>query len=180
MNIRSDGLQTRKMNRNRPDNGDFRIIAMVQFSISGQHAFCAWSNTYLFNMYGMDIATQVVSKTNARFDGERFDCKSTDQTITNYWNCKKESDIPNCKHTQPINNRHDFEWNYPVKDEQMTLAYYGISEEEYQKSIRKPEPPPVAEKPRAPLFTNDQRDLALAIGIPVVLLGVLLIVIRKT
>jgi hypothetical protein len=179
VNIRSSGLQTR-LSPQRPDNGDFRITALVRTSQSGEFAICTWSEYIVFKLYDNDVAMHVVTKANVNFEDDRMDCQSIEQTATHYWHYKSESDLTNCTRIEKMKHRLDVEWNVPVKDEQLTLAYYGIGEEEYQKTIRKPEPPRVAEKPRSPILTKDQRDLALAIGIPVVLLAVLLLVIRKT
>jgi hypothetical protein len=179
VSIQSDGLQTRT-SLQRPDNGKFRITALIRFSPSGQHAIATWSDYIVYKLYDIEAATHVVSKAQVRFDEEQIDCQSIDQTVTLYWHYKSESELTNCLGIEKMKHRLDVEWNVPVKDVQLTLAHYGISEEDYQKTIRKPEPPRAPEKPTKPFFTAERRDLALTIGIPAVLLGVLLIVIRKT
>jgi hypothetical protein len=163
--------------------GEFSAI--VCFSKTRQHAFLQWSDSL---MVSSSIVGRFVTSSNAQFESETFRCDHLKLTRTQFPNCKTEEEVRNCQ--SPVVDRSEIrhQFDLDVKDEQLTPAYYGIDEETIQKHVQKAEadaiakarPRPVPREPRKPLLTATQLDLTIAFGIPVLLLGILLIIIRKT
>lgn len=162
--------------------------AIVCFSKSRQHAFLQWSDSL---MISSGITIREATTSNAQFEAESFHCDHLKLTRTQFPNCKTEEEVRNCKSPVVVRSEIRHRFDIDVKDEQLTPAHYGIDDETVQKHVQKaeadaiakarPRPvPPEPQTPPKPLLTVAQRDLAIAIGIPVVLLGILLIVIRKT
>lgn len=159
--------------------------AIIRFSDSGQLAFNEMSESLVMNSF---VAMRVVTTTNARFVSDAFDCPGIELKATHYPNCKTEEEVRNCKTAVTVRSRIDLGSDVDVKDEQLTPAYYGISDTTIRNHIHQADTeakaiarlrPPTPHTPRSN-SNSEHLDLAIAIGIPVVLLGVLLIVIRKT
>ena len=163
--------------------GHIRFRAIVNLSNSSRLAFFEWSDYLVFNL---NVAIHVTTKSNARFEAERLECQSLDQTGIVYPECKTDEEIAKCQTAKKLRSRIDFQTDADVKDDQLTPAYYGIDDEtilmhgqraDSEARAKSMVRPPTQPTPR---YNSEQLDLTIAIGIPVVLLGVLLIVIRKT
>lgn len=158
--------------------------AIVRFSESSQLAFNEMSETLVVTSF---VTQRVVTTTNARYVTDDFDCPGLELKATQYPDCKTEEAIKNCKTAVTIRSRIDHSSDVEVKDERLTPAYYGIDDETIQKHVQQADTearakarlrPPTPPGPQP--IDYRQYDLLIAIAIPVLLLGVLLIVIRKT
>lgn len=160
--------------------------AIVRFSESGQRAFLQRSDVLTISSA---FVMREVTTSNAQFESESFRCNHIELKRTQFPDCRTEDDVRNCKTAFTVRSRIDHSSDVDVKDEQLTPAYYGISDTTIRNRIHQADteakamarlrPPTPHATPRSN-SSNEQYDLAIAIGIPVVLLAALLIVIRKT